>query len=186
MGWKNHYPTLSNPHYQKHADRPNIIKRGEEEWSSVTIRGCVQLGSNKRVMVEEKGGGGSGANEGCSRPPFFRPLIEQPLDCYTMAAIFNSPLSRWTGGPLDSFSTPSPPRSSMDSGANSAPIWSAYLTEHWSHCDDSPPMLPIDSRSDFEVRLRDPSSDWCVPCFVRTIVSGNICGFRDAMIDFQG
>lgn len=82
--------------------------------------------------------------------PFFRPLIEQPLDCrYAMPAIFNSPLSRWTGGPLDSFPLPEVRWTrGLIPFLSGAPTWRSAL----GSIVTIPRILrtPIDSRSDFE------------------------------------
>lgn len=64
----------------------------------------IQEGEFTRLKQEDvwkERKGNRARTEGRSRAAFFRPLIEQPLDCYTVA-IFNSPLRWWTG-PLDSF-----------------------------------------------------------------------------------
>lgn len=96
--------------------------------------------------VKEEGGGGMRRERGVLEAAFFRPLVEQPLDCRTMALYL---IHRLVGEPAHL--TPFSPPSSMDSGADSAPIWSALLPDGGAHCAIVTILPPSPS-------IRDPTS----------------------------
>lgn len=121
---------------------------------------------------------------------FFRPLVEQPLDCRTMTLYL---IHRLVGEPAHL--TPFPRQVRWTRGL--IPLLSGARCSTWRrstlcHCDD-PPTLSIDSRSDFESPGCHPSSDWynsdCShPLFVRTIVveHRSISGWKIRDLNWMG